>query len=181
MSLGSLWSGTRELHHACERHEVGQRMLAGQITAQEWADWLAAYYVIHLVIDQSLPPHFTREPLLRQDFALLPPPHLPVAASRYAATLRDRTATLGASYVLHAAHRRGGRAKAEVMRIAGLSTRHIEYEQEGEVEAFVRSLRDRADLIEPAKNAFAAMLATMDEISTRCAQKQHQFERSEAK
>lgn len=179
MSLGSLWSGTRELHHACERHEVGQRMLAGQITAQEWSDWLAAYYVIHNIIDPWLPPYFAREPYLREDFALLPPPRLPMAAARYAATLRDRTAVLGACYVLHAAHRRGGRAKAEVMRIAGLSTRHIEYEQEGEVEAFIRSLRDRSDLIEPAKNAFAAMLATMDEIATRCPQKQHQTERSE--
>ncbi len=178
VSLGSLWSGTRELHHACEKHSVGQRMLSGQVSPQEWSDWLAAYYVIHLTIDPWLPFYFMREPHLRKDFALLPPPHLPMAATRYAATLRDRTAILGASYVLHAAHRRGGRAKAEVMRLAGLSSHHIEYEQEGEVEAFVRSLRDRCDLIEPAKHAFAAMLATMDEIATRCEQAHQTNERA---
>lgn len=167
MSLGALWSGTRDLHHACERHVVGQRMLAGQVTPQEWADWLAAYYVVHLAIDPTLPPHFAREPYLRADFAALPPPRLPLAATRYAAGLRGDLDILGACYVLHAAHRRGGRAKAEVMRGAGLSTEHIVYEREGEVEAFVRSLRDRADLIDPAKSAFAAMLATMDEIAAR--------------
>lgn len=167
MSLGALWSGTRDLHHACERHAVGQRMLAGQVTPQEWADWLAAYYVIHLVIDRSLPGHFARQPYLLADFAALPPPRLPLAASAYAAGLRGARDILGACYVLHAAHRRGGRAKAEVMRGAGLSTRHIVYEHEGEVEAFVRGLRDRDDLIAPAQAAFAAMLATMDEIAAR--------------
>jgi hypothetical protein len=167
VSLGALWSGTRELHHACERHVVGQRMLAGQVTAQEWSDWLAAYWVLHLVIDQSLPEHFAREPLLREDFKLLPPPHLPLAASAYAARLTSPPDVLGACYVLHAAHRRGGRAKAEIMRAAGLSTRHVEYTQEQDVEVFVRSLRDREDLIVPAKAAFAAMLATMDEIEAR--------------
>jgi hypothetical protein len=142
-------------------------MLAGQVTAQEWADWLAAYWSIHLVIDQSLPPHFAREPYLREDFCALPPPRLPLAASAYAAGLKDTNAIMGACYVLHAAHRRGGRAKAEIMRGAGLSTRHIEYECEQEVEMFVRGLRDREDLIDPAKAAFGAMLATMDEISSR--------------
>jgi hypothetical protein len=53
------------------------------------------------------------------------------------------------------------------MRASGLSTQHIIYEQEGEVEAFVRSMRDREDLVAPATAAFAAMLATMDEINNR--------------
>jgi hypothetical protein len=168
MSLGALWSGTRELHHACERHPVGQRMLAGQVTPQEWADWLAAYYVVHLVIDRTLPLHFHRQPYLLADFAALPTPHLPIAATTYAAGLyTDTRGILGACYVLHAAHRRGGRAKAEIMRASGLSTQHIIYEQEGEVEAFVRSMRDREDLVAPATAAFAAMLATMDEINNR--------------
>ena len=53
------------------------------------------------------------------------------------------------------------------MRGAGLSTRHIEYEREAEVETFIRTLRDRADLVQPARAAFGAMLATMDEIEAR--------------
>jgi hypothetical protein len=142
-------------------------MLAGQVTAQEWADWLAAYYVIHLVIDPTLPSHFTREPYLREDFLSLPAPHLPLAAARYAASLAAPQDIMGACYVLHAAHRRGGRAKAEIMRGAGLSTQHIVYTNEQDVETFVRGMRDREDLIEPAKAAFAAMLATMDEIEAR--------------
>jgi hypothetical protein len=167
MSLGALWSGTRDLHHACERHPVGQRMLAGKVTPQEWADWLGAYFVIHLVIDQTLPPHFSREAHLREDFRALPPPRLPVAAATYASGLKDQNAILGASYVLHAAHRRGGRAKSGIMKRIGLSTRHVEYEHEQEVETFIRGLRDRYDLVDPAKAAFAAMLATMEEIDTR--------------
>ena len=166
-NLGALWSGTRDLHHACEAHAVGQRMLAGQVSAQEWADWLAAFHVIHLVIDKTLPSHYTRAPLLLEDFACLPPPHMPLAACAFAADLSLPSDILGACYVLHAAHRRGGRAKAQIMRGAGLSTRHIEYEREGEVETFIRTLRDRADLVSAARAAFAAMLATMDEIQAR--------------
>lgn len=166
-AMGALWSGTRDLHHACEAHAVGQRMLAGRVSPQEWADWLAAFHVVHLVIDRTLPAHYTRAPLLLADFAALPPPRLPLAAAAYAAGLHAPGDILGACYVLHAAHRRGGRAKAQVMRAAGLSTRHIEYEREAEVETFIRTLRDRADLIAPARAAFGAMLATMDEIEAR--------------
>ena len=166
-NLGALWSGTCSLHHVCEAHAIGQPTLAGQAPPQEWADWLATFHVIHLVIDKTLPSHYTRAPLLLEDFTRLPSPHMPLAACAFAADLRAPSAILGARHVLHAAHRHGGWAKAQIMRGAGLSPRHIGYEREGEVETFIRTLRDRAGLISPARASFAAMLATMGEIQAR--------------
>jgi len=38
----SLYDATKDLHHACEAHALGGRMSKGNVTPQEWADWLAA-------------------------------------------------------------------------------------------------------------------------------------------
>jgi len=146
---------------------VGQRMTAGSVSHQEWADWLAAFRAVHVVIDPHHPAHMARVALLDADLALLPAPRVGQAANTLAATLTTPTSIAAAAYVLHGAHRRGGRVLASTMGKAGLPTAHVIYPLPAEVEALVKSLRDRADLADGARAVFAGLLAVMDEIEGR--------------
>jgi threonine dehydrogenase-like Zn-dependent dehydrogenase len=165
--MTTLYEATRDLHHACEAHAVGQRMTAGTVTRQEWADWLAAFRAVHVVIDPHHPAHMARVALLDADMALLPAPRVGNAADILAATLTTPTSIAAAAYVLHRAHRRGGRVLASKMGKAGLPTAHVVYPMPAEVEALVKSLRDRADLADGARAVFAGLLVVMDEIEGR--------------
>lgn len=166
---GGLYAATRELHHACEAHPVGQRMSAGTVTPQEWANWLAAFRAIHGAIDPYLPLHLARVALLDADLMAMRVAHdvlarMPLAALRFAESLDSESARLGAGYVLHGAHRRGGAVLAKTMAGLRYSTGHVFYPLPSEAEAFVKQLRERADLVEPATETFRALLAVMDEI-----------------
>ena len=163
----SLYAATRDLHHACEAHSVGQRMTAGTITRQEWSDWLEAFRIIHLAVDPILPQHMTRDGLLLADLSLLPTPHPSPATQAYADGLTTQAQREGAAYVLHGAHRRGGAMLARTMGAAGLPTAHVVYPLPGEAEAFVKGCREREDLAEPARKTFGALLAVMNEIELR--------------
>jgi heme oxygenase len=165
--MGPLYTATADLHHACEAHAVGQRMAAGTISPQEWADWLEAFRLIHLVVDQPLPAHFRREALFRADLALLPAPRLGDAAFRFSLGLRTPEALDGAAYVLHGAHRRGGAMLAARMAKSGLPTAHVLYPFPSAVEDWIKAARGRAELAAPARATFAALLAVMDEIEGR--------------
>jgi hypothetical protein len=160
----TLFEATRDLHHACEAHVVGQRMSAGTVTPQEWADWLAAFRAIHAVIDPHLPSHMDRLPALDADLADLPAPRKGRAAADLAETLTTPEAREAAAYVLHGAHRRGGRVLKSIMDDRGLPSRHVAYAQAAEVEAFVKAMRNRAELADAARAVFAGLLAVMDEI-----------------
>lgn len=166
----SLYAATRDLHHACEAHPVGQRMSAGTVTPQEWADWLTAFRAIHSAIDPHLPLHLARVALLNADIEAMWAVHEvdgqePTAARHFARSLKSETARLGAGYVLHGAHRRGGAVLAKTMAGLRYSTGHVFYPLPSEAEAFVKGLRERVDLAEPATNTFRALLAVMDEIN----------------
>jgi hypothetical protein len=166
----SLYLATRELHHACEQHLLGQRMSAGTVAPQEWADWLAAFRAIHAAIDPHLPLHLARVALLGADLAAMRSMHgvtarAPQAARAFADALDGEAAVLGAAYVLHGAHRRGGAALARTMATLQFATAHVAYPLPAEAEAFVRLLRDRADLKDGAVATFQALLACMDEIA----------------
>jgi hypothetical protein len=165
----SLYAATRDLHHACEAHPVGQRMSAGTVSPQEWADWLAAFRAIHQAIDPHLPLHLARVALLDADIAAMAAVHgvaarEPMAARIYAESLGTEEARLGAAYVLHGAHRRGGAALARTMATLQFATAHVAYPLPAEAETFVRLLRDRADLAGPAVATFRALLECMNEI-----------------
>jgi hypothetical protein len=166
----TLYVATRDLHHACEAHPVGQRMSAGTVTAQEWADWLAAFRAIHRVIDPHLPLHLTRVALLDADLTAMQVEHgvvghEPNAAVRFAHFLTTEDARLGAAYVLHGAHRRGGAVLAKTMASLRFATAHVFYPLPAEAEAFVKQLRDRAELAKAATATFNALLLSMDEIA----------------
>jgi len=165
--MTTLYDATRDLHHACEAHPVGARMTQGTVTPQEWADWLAAFRAVHHAIDPWLPAHMARVALLDADLALLPAPRGGPAAQALADRLTTPLAIEAAAYVLHGAHRRGGRVLASTMGKAGLPTAHVSYPLPAEVEAMVKALRDRSELADAARDVFAGLLAVMDEIEQR--------------
>jgi hypothetical protein len=89
----------------------------------------------------------------------------PLAASVFARSLDSESARMGAGYVLHGGHRRGGAMLAKTMAKLRYGTGHAVYPLPSEAEAFVKQLRDRADLAESAAATFRAILAVMDEIN----------------
>jgi len=169
----TLYEATRDLHHACEAHPVGQRMnppgqgRAPTITRQEWADWLAAFRALHAVVDAGLPAHMSRDAALAADLAMLPRPHVSRAAQRFAADLADAEETGGAAYVLHGAHRSGGRMLAPKMAKLGLPTHHVIYADPDAAQDIVRGWRGRTEWAEQARATFDCLLAVMDEIEAR--------------
>jgi heme oxygenase len=162
----SLKDMTREMHHACEAHPVGQRMVKGAVTPQEWADWLWAMRCLHQMVDLQLPAYMHRDAAFSSDLALLPSANPSTAALRFALYLHDQPA-VGAAYVLHGAHRSGGRVLAPLMAKRGLPTQHIIYPDAEAAQAWVQWARNQTDYAVQAHETFTALLRVMDEIEAR--------------
>lgn len=160
------FEATRHLHHACEEHPVGARMSGGTCTLQEWADWLWAFRVLHLVVDTTLPDHMARDTLLASDLSTLPRPNPSAAALRFAASLAGQDMT-GAAYVLHGAHRSGGRVMAPKMAKRGFPTAHICYRDPDAVKAWLDSVRGQISAADQASATFGCLLEVMGEIEER--------------
>lgn len=161
--MTTLHEATRDLHHACEQHPVGQRMVNGAITAQEWADWLWAFRALHIVVDTTLPWNMDRVVALTTDLSTLPPANPSAAALRFAASLVGQNPT-GAAYVLHGAHRSGGRVLAPRMAKRGFPTAHTCYLYPEAAQAWINEARNKVDFTEQARDTFGCLLAVMDEI-----------------
>ena len=162
----TLYEATKDLHHACEAHAVGQRMSNGTCSAQEWADWLWAFRVLHLVVDADLPAHMVRDDVLRADLSVLPQATPSPAALQFAGRLVGQDVA-GTAYVLHGAHRSGGRVMAPKMAKRGFPTLHTCYRDPEAVRAWLDSVRGRDDMAGQARAAFGCLLAVMDEIEGR--------------
>lgn len=165
--MENLFLATRDLHHACESHTLGQAMVAGAISPQHWADWLAAMRQLHLVVDQDVPRHMVRDPLFSADLSVLPAPKISLAALEFAHHLAGRESRLGAAYVLHGAHHSGGRVLAPKMAKRGLPTAHTSYAQPENARAWIAEARGRTEFAEQARQTFAALLDVMNEIQSR--------------
>jgi hypothetical protein len=169
MTPGVLWNATRDLHHACEAHPVGAAMASGTPPAAWYADWLMALRQLHAVVDTALPAALGRVERLDADllagglFA-----HPSRAAANYAATLTTEPTLAAAAYVLTGAHLMGG----EIMRrrLAGFPTSHLEWDDRKDGLAWLKPVRERADIAQEARDCFAALLAIMDEIAARHSQ-----------
>jgi hypothetical protein len=159
----SLYELTKDLHHACEQHPLGQRMVNGAITPQEWADWLWAMRCLHDIVDMDLPQHMDRHAALSADLSVLPPPRASRAALHFAMDLIGQDST-GAAYVLHGAHCSGGRVLAPKMAKRGLPTAHTAYRDSDAVRAWLGSVRGRTEYTDQARATFGCLLAVMREI-----------------
>jgi heme oxygenase len=157
-----LREATRDLHHAAEQHPIGGAMAAGTISPQAWADWLAALLVVHTAIDPMLPVPCWRTEQLLADLYLsnIPEQHHNAAAARYVQTLDDCT---GAAYVFTGAHLMGG-ALIE-RRINGrLPCAHLRWDDRAAAIRAWSPYRQAASAEPLARQAFAAVIAIMDEI-----------------
>lgn len=146
-------------------------MAKGAVSKQEWSDWLNAFRVLHHVIDAKLPLHMRRDAALAADLSMLPRPHVSCAALRFAVELAEAPETGGAAYVLHGAHRSGGRVMAPKMAKLGLPSLHVVYEKPDTVQNIVRGWRDRMEWREQARATFGCLLDVMSEIQNRNLQK----------
>lgn len=157
-----LWKETRDLHHACEEHDVGAAMASGQPPMQWYTDWVRSLLEIHSVIDKHYSSTINRVDRLKLDLEELVEPSALVKAKEYASSLKTEKDIAGAAYVLTGAHLMGG----EVMRrrLIDYPTKHLEWENRKEALKELNILRSREDVVQEAKNCFAALLGIMDEI-----------------
>jgi hypothetical protein len=169
--MTNLYAATKDLHHACEEHSLGQRMVHAAVTAQEWADWLQAFRWMHFHADQAVPFTMERDWLFDADlrelgrrYGVVGRQSKAVARWLFGVEWRDKEA---AAYVLHGAHKRGGRLLAPILAACKLPSAHTYYPLPREAEEVVRGFRERDDLIEPARQVFATLLEVMDEITSR--------------
>lgn len=138
-------------------------MSKGNVSRQEWADWLWAFKTIHSVVDLDLPLPFSRDAPLAMDLSTLPTPRPTKAPMRFAADLVGKD-TLGAAYVLHGAHCSGGRVMAPILAKRGLPSAHSVYADKDAVRKWLNTSRSAYDQQELARETFRCLLATMDEI-----------------
>lgn len=159
----TLFDATRDLHHACEAHPLGQAMVNGGITPLQWAGWLWAMRVLHQVVDPALPDHMDRHGALSADLAALPKPQASRKALHFAMHLIGQDVT-GAAYVLHGAHLSGGRVLAPKMAKRGLPTGHTSYRDPEAVRAWLGEVRGRVDCADQARATFGCLLDVMEEL-----------------
>ena len=157
-----LWHETRDLHHACEEHEVGAAMANGSPPVQWYADWLHALLIIHRKVDLHTIPEVRRVGVLEQDLIHLPEPNILLEPCRYVDTLTTERSIAGAHYVLLGAHLMGG----EIMRrrLEGYPTKHLEWKDRNIALKDLKEIKERTDIAQEARNCFYALLKTMDEI-----------------
>ena len=161
----SLREMTKDLHHTCERHPVGQLMSCGECSEQQYADWLYIQRRIHDTIDPWLPPELRRAEALQEDLdQLTVAPRDNRMIEAYAQTLTDKDACMAAAYVIVGAHLMGGTLIAK--QIDGrLPHGHVPEDEERK--AMLRAwepLRDRVELGSEATRCFGALLSAMEEV-----------------
>lgn len=159
----SIWSETRDLHHACEAHPVGAAMASGNPAPIWYAAWLTTLHQIHKVIDPTLPASLGKVDRLEVDMKnILAVSPLLESVDAYTKTLTTEKALAGAAYVLTGAHLMGG----EIMRrrLEGFSTTHLEWDDRKVGLAWLKVARERTDITKEVRDCFAALLGAMDEI-----------------
>lgn len=161
-----LWESTRDLHHACEKHIVGESMATGKPPEIWFGAWLIALRQIHSHIDPHSPEILHRVERLNDDIKELKL-NIPEfdSAAAYCDTLTDEKSIAGALYVLTGAHLMGG----EIMRrrLIGYPTQHLEWTDRKEAIAVLQTYRMRDDITDEARACFSALLSIMDEILYR--------------
>ena len=164
MAQRNLKEKTKELHHAAEKHPVGQSMAEGNISDRWWANWLGALFVIHSAIDRWLPEAMQRVVQIAEDIAETQlPPNTNFAALDYARSLDTRQRAEGAAYVFTGAHLMGGAITARNIEHR-LPVHHLKWADRQDVVRQWSPLRDREDLEAHALEAFQAVINVMDEI-----------------
>jgi len=165
----SLRAATQDLHHACEEHALGQKMVNGTIEPQEWADWLQAFMDLHKHVDCAFLHHMRRDWLLEADLKYMAKLFgvVPCKSAAVERAVNGGIGRLGAGYVLHGAHRRGGRVLAPIMTRIGMPTAHTFYGDPKDAENIIKWLAWQDEHVEDAQECFSVLLEVMGEITGR--------------
>jgi hypothetical protein len=159
-----LWIVTKDLHHACEQHQVGSAMASGTPPIDWYAKWLKALWQIHNLIDSHQHPSLGRVERLEDDLKSIGVEVKTLnAAEDYCNEIfMNERRIAGACYVLTGAHLMGG----EIMRrrLIGYPTKHLEWEDRKKSLDELSILRQRDDIAQEARNCFLTLLKVMDEI-----------------
>jgi len=160
---------TRDLHHAAEAHPFGTRMSQGDITRQEWADWLASLRCVHTKLDAHLPPFLDRRGQILLDLGMLLPINgTPAKAANDLSWVSDSVSSIiGTAYIFGGAHLRGGAVMRKRLEPLGFPCSHLRYDQAKEANDYIVSLRDISHAADGATKAFNMIIRIMDEIAHR--------------
>jgi heme oxygenase len=163
--MGPLRDATLDLHHAAERHPVGQAMADGTISERWWLDWLGALRVVHATLDPHLPAVLHRIHQIDADIAAMAPmqPAVGHAPRLFAQSLTTHLAVTGAAYVFTGAHLFGGALTARAVG-SRLPSSHLLWVDRPAALHVFRPMRNAIEAELYARNAFAAVLAIMDGI-----------------
>lgn len=154
---------TKELHHACEHHPVGNSFSKGNPPELWYAKWIKALHQIHSKIDAHSDPILERVPRLEEDLNSYNFTVKPLkAAEKYVNALTNESAINGAIYVLTGAHLMGGELMRK--RMVGYPTKHLEWDNRKNAIDILCKLRELEGIGDDARNCFLALLEIMDEI-----------------
>jgi hypothetical protein len=169
----NLYDATTEVHHDAESSDFGKLIKNGELTKQQYADWLFVQFTVHSVIDAYLPSAARRLPQLYLDMA-----DLSEVAYKGSESLMELMKPLyegeptslyvgGLCYVFTGAHLRGGPQNRKSLEKVGLPCRHLRFNPEDAKKAdeYLKELRDMVQFAESAKEVFRKVLSVMDEIS----------------
>ena len=170
----NLYEATQNTHHQAQMHSFGKRMAGGNLTRQEWCDWIGALAQMYQHLDKYLPLSLRRSQDLFLDLAQL----LPLEAHRSLAvdnlirefSLPDNLKLIGGlAYLLAGANLRGGQLVRKKMEVKGYPCNYLEFNSENHevAEAWLRKMREFPEFSESTNRAFEVLIAVMDEIEAR--------------
>lgn len=160
----ALRDDTRDLHHACEAHRIGAAMSAGTVSEQAWADWLGCLLIVHSDMDPRLPEPLRRTDRLRRDLDEMNRRGFWARQNHAAVWFVASSVPLEAlAYVFTGAHLMGG-AVMEKRLGERLPCEHLRWDDRRASLDLWRPYREAEGISDHARDAFAAILAMMDEI-----------------
>lgn len=167
----NLYSATTEIHHTAQKHPFGKRLAAGNITHQEWADWLDIHTLAYAALDPYLPPCLKRSHDLALDLLAVLPVR-PIRSEtfvKFLSELKDVQSLMGAAYTIVGANLRGGQVMKGRLESKGFVVNHTDFSQDEirEGEAWLKAIRATPEIAGAAKATFWALYQVMNEIEER--------------
>ena len=175
----TLFKETLQLHHEAEAHSFGAAMSKGELSEQQWADWMGALTQLYVVIDPYLPDALKRTRDLFNDLLALSSkeiyPRYSYHADDVAGMIADGATNVGyvagMCYILAGANLRGGQIVRKAVEKRDFPCSHLMFNEEdvASKEAAMKWLDNlRAStgtaVIKGAQDAFADMIDIMEEI-----------------
>lgn len=169
----TLFERTRDLHHAVEHTVLGQRMVKGTASGEDYARWLAMKRELAAGVEPHLPGGLRGAPARYDedlDILGLGHPPTPKPIWRY---VKDHlhqdageVATGGALYVYLGSLLMGGPELAAHFGARGWPSRHLDVPRDARKRALrtLTGLRRDVSLEHAAKDCFQALLDSCDEI-----------------